>query len=982
MNSINSTFKTNLQEFSAVANNISSQILSVNTIEREDLLSIEKKIDFLTPICEKYQVSFRDGDISIDEDTVLKLENAATSLWNTLSIAMKTVNVGIPKDVSTEVFNLNALRYNVAIKCKYFVCLILEIYQAITGESKNITRNLKCSIATLKYCTEFGDLKNVGDVKTKILNFTQNQLDRALVDVEEGTINNLKFDFYLCCFQISMIEKDFANATIYENKLSIESNLSQMTANSIIELSRVIYNSLLDIQNSQDAAIPYTVRIKLLERNIFYLTQPIENLKAHISYEKVKFSSLILLIETKLEDKSIDTLEIINLVEKLLKEYPTNCESYSFAIKCFRKIQSDNMIKQIETTVMDMMISVDVSSNIESLIGCLTDLSSININVGLKCLDYLIENKLKPDIDQSMLEKLLCVRFYLTTQSKELDNSEKVNSLTSFTGQIERIISKELTKTTLATIITLLWNEGKKAEKKDLLEEAVPYFELACSDIYSRSYHDKAKIQRNLANIYLQLGNFKKAYKWYESMSTNDKLDPLSLLIKFKILLQEKRLEQAEEIIEEIVKNRKSNTLDVLMLIITESKSIPSISLKAILLLYELLEPGFQTTNVMTDGSVSMNMLTLTRYTIQMLVKINEENFVEQTIPYMEVICKMLNKVLAFLKNMKLIDRSCELERESTGDTKSGDVVITEVEWFTAICYNIGLKFHEADTNNEAAAMIMECCLQFFNHFPFDDLTFPKKSHYFHWKIRSCILEYLILKKLGAEKATYVDVLLEKGRITFTTTLQFIDSQDYKDAKTQELEIETQEVLLTAAQQYIEALTKQNLQHEIYKVVNDVAKYANPDLDEVIIEELLDNTTIHKETIVNILTQIIRRNLDHSNSRAVKLFYWIRRCIEIAINSEVEMSIDIIETTTTLLATRYKTEAETSEILKQDIEMTATFCWNKGVNYILENKRNDGQLWCLLSIKLAHYGDINFKKKLEELWDSLSTQLTTLTAAK
>ncbi|KAL3237944.1 Spo22p RNJ42_00642 [Nakaseomyces bracarensis] len=978
MNSITSTFETNLQEFATVAHNISTQILSLSNIERDDLLNIEKKIDFLTPICEKYQVSFRSGDFTIADDTILKLENAGTSLWNTLSISLKTAEDVKPKDTTSENVEISSLKYNVVIKCKYFVCLILELYHAITKITENAIRNLKCSITTLKYCTEYGELVSQRDLNLRIQNLTQTQLERLTNTSENGdqinkedllSIKHLKFDFYLCCFQIAIKEKDFANASIYESNFSNEEQISAMNASSIIELCRVIYNSIVEVDKSNDKTVSYSSLVELLERNLSYLELPNKNLKAHLDYDNVRFSNLVLLIHIILKDGKEDEFSHSKLLGKLLKEYPTRCDTYTFAIKCFKELQNENMVDEIENTIMSMIVSVDVPGNVDIFISTLTELSKLNIMVGLKCLDYLIENKVDSGKDQACFEELLCIRFYLTTQSEQLNALEKIKSLTAFTAQIEHVLAKELSKKTIATVITLLWNEGKKAEKREQFEEAIPYYQLACADIFGRGYIDIAKIQRTLANIYIQMGNINNALHWYHKLSTEDRKEPLSQLINFKIKMREMCYKDAELIIDEIVHSKQRNTLDVLILIIIESKSVPSITLKAVILLYEII--GHEDTTLDLKTGESMNILTLTRYTIQMLIKVNEEDFSEQTKPHLDLILKMLNQVVQFLKQKKLMTRSSTEELNSV-DNNSEGVIITEIEWFAAVCYNISLKFYEVEFNLDKMSMIIDYGIQFFQFLPLNDLTFPKRSYYFIWQARCNILQYLILKKVAFKNGSNITFLLEKAKAAFNDTLQFIDTEDYKDGKTEPLEIETQEVLLTTAQNYLEILANQKKYQDLFKLVDIIAKYRNPDLDEVLMEIFLAQDSIPYTQLLDMLIRIVQRNFRDVKIRAVKLFYWIRRCMEISVNYGLGVSPAFLESAYKLLETRYRADIVSSEILKQEVELTAICCWNKGVNYLVQAQRKDGELWCGLSIRMADYIDISFKKKLVELWSSLN----------
>ena len=53
------------------------------------MITVDNKISALYPIAEKYDRSFRTTTVILDEELILKLENAASSLWNSLTIAMK-----------------------------------------------------------------------------------------------------------------------------------------------------------------------------------------------------------------------------------------------------------------------------------------------------------------------------------------------------------------------------------------------------------------------------------------------------------------------------------------------------------------------------------------------------------------------------------------------------------------------------------------------------------------------------------------------------------------------------------------------------------------------------------------------------------------------------------------------------------------------------------------------------------------------------
>lgn len=107
------------------------------------MITVDNKISALYPIAEKYDRSFRTTTVILDEELILKLENAASSLWNSLTIAMKA------EKASDKYFN------EVFCKCKIFATKLLSIHEALFRTNTNLLRNFKCYISSFKSASEY-----------------------------------------------------------------------------------------------------------------------------------------------------------------------------------------------------------------------------------------------------------------------------------------------------------------------------------------------------------------------------------------------------------------------------------------------------------------------------------------------------------------------------------------------------------------------------------------------------------------------------------------------------------------------------------------------------------------------------------------------------------------------------------------------------------------------------------------------------------
>lgn len=290
-------------------------------------------------------------------------------------------------------------------------------------------RTFKCFVSVLKTVADHNWTQLAILFKEnldKVLRFLEEQA-RSFSDADSKSYGNLKLQYFFLNFQLSLMEDDLENARIYSSKADIDGNFESIDSSLLLDLCRIIYNASLALRDrSIDKYTNYV--ISLLKDVTRYLELPVSDLKTHVDYNRLRYSTLLLLTDSLIKQSETDfsNKNCQQYVKLLQNEYPKKAEPFRLSIDLATKKANTTMIVEIGEILMRMITSVDIIPNFDILIGCLNKFSLMSTKKALNCLEYVLMNKIDPEKDQKWLERCLMCRFFITTQSKAFTESEIV----------------------------------------------------------------------------------------------------------------------------------------------------------------------------------------------------------------------------------------------------------------------------------------------------------------------------------------------------------------------------------------------------------------------------------------------------------------------------------------------------------------------------------------------------------------------------
>lgn len=937
---------------------------AAKNLEKNDLIIVDNKISALYPIAEKYDRSFRTTTVILDEELILKLENAASSLWNSLAIAMKA------EKASEKYFN------KVFCKCKIFATKLLSIHETLFRTNTNLLRNFKCYISSFKSASEhrIEDLiVNTQQHTEKYLQVINEHVEK-FSNEEKTEFKKLTFEFYLVNFQLCLSENDLDTAKIYTSKVNITDNSKYLDADLLIELCRMIYNSTIMLKESNN---PET---QLIDVNIIsflkdvekYLELPVENLKSHTDYSNLRYSVLIFMSNCLVDGypQSFELEQCDHYLNLLQNQYPSKADPFILAIKLVKRKDIPNLAGTIEEILMRMIMSVNVMSNFQAVMASINDLSKIDTKLSIVCLDYLLINKLNSKNDRKLLEKAICSRFLITTQSKTMNDSEVAESLEDFCTQMERIVSEPLTKHAISCVITLLWNTGKKLEKMEKYVVSIRFYKLALKDIISQNYSDRGKIQRALQVVYNKIEDYSNTLKVYQDMDEGDKQSPLCQLLILQPYLANDKMEEALTCLQKIKSSEDEKSTDALIVAVAECRRKTDLSVQGLLMLFDKLQSKSSSQNI--SSTSSSQTLSILRYTLQMIVKVSEEESLQTFINYLPTVQRLLKKALEFLKTVKLLNQlPPDVEKEVIYQQS---VAVNEIEWFASFSYNVAVKcLVDQSCESFSFSEFPQYCIQFIDLIPVQDFTFPKMYHFTYWKFKATILQLIIAKEKVEQDQhqKYRDIYEKSGELV--NNINFMKkSSEFKDGSSLEDRNTLNECFLEAFTIHVESVLMVPDQTKIIEILKKTELYQDSRVDALLIDISSNMEDLPKGILVEIIETVINRNIG-TEVKEPQLCNWLRMLLENAINLNHEVELHILERVFKILNINQSSFQDTDCALQTELETIATYCWNIGVNYIIKDNKSNGIVWCKHSMGFANMVNEGLQGQLYSLWESLAS---------
>lgn len=924
------------------------------------MTSINSKVDSLTPMLEKYDRSFRTTQVSIDDGLMLSLENAASSLWNSISILIRAEKKEKIKHLLT--------------RCKLFSVLLLSIHEATDSSNENKLRVFRCYINCLRSCIE----EQLKELTHKVQEYADKNLrvlegiSETFGDTQAISFRKLRIELLMSNFQISLKDRDLKIAKFYESKANIKENTAIMTPELVVEICRVIYNSSLDLQNDTTGS-NLRDAIYFLKIGVSYLDLSIQGLKSHSEYNNIRYALLVLLtncmIDLGEESTNKDCHYYLNMIQN---DYSNKITTFKLAIKFLDK-RANADITSREEIVMRMIMSINVALNFDAMIGCINEHSKYSTDSAVRCLDYLFINKLNPDNDHSLLEKAFTTRIFIITQSTKMQNTEKLNSLEGFFDLGERTFSHDLSKPAVSSIITLLWNLGKKLYKCNEPVKSVGWFKMALKKLISSNYADKDKIERALQISYIDAGEYTDAKLVYENMCNNDRMKPLSQLIMLRIFIHENDTEQAMKCLRNIKESCHEKSLDVLILGVTECKRSTELAVNAMLLLFEKLENDNTNEGVTSNKfpSISCSL----RYTIQMILKMCEKEEKECIIKYSPAINTLLDKGLLFFQTVRALSH---LSGNKEHHPRVDEVIsVDDIEWFASTSYNMAVKGIE-EKLPIGIKEFSRLGLNFIKLIPVENFSIPKKFYYEYWKIRCEILNGLTaintLKTLPFSEKEWRS--LQEHLSTLSNTIETtFNGKEYEELDAEDFSQKKQQCTIDALNMSYEVCLVLKDETSIHRIVRSTEKYENSEVDCLLINMALSFDSLPTEITIYVIKSILERNVGNVDVEGPKLCRWLRILLGIALCSEEEACMRIVNQVYARIRSSTSGSNGTSlsdSFPSHEIEWLATALWNQGVTNIINGNKTLGASWCKKSMQFASFTNERLEKQLSDLWTALA----------
>lgn len=910
----------------------------------------------MLPIAEKYD-SLQANSGQIDDEICRSFENAASNLWNCTAIAIKA-----EKDHE---------KGRILCGCKLFATVLLSIYDELCPSMNKKLRVLRCHLIVFKLTLD----RDWDQLCRKVLGLLERIVEAhesSIASFEESEFKNFqrsKLEYLLLRFQSSVKLGDFETARIYSSQADIASKYDLLDANTLLELCRIIYNATLALNTSQEPTSAQNV-ISLLRDVQMYLQLPVADLKSQSEFNSLKFMSLLLLANCLIEsDKTTwDLSECQKYVSILQETYPKKVEPFILGIKLLKKNEESVDEEAIFDTIMKMIMSIEITSNFDAVVSSINEFAVMNIKKALRCLDYIFLNKMDPGKDQNWLEKVMIARFFTTTQAKTINDSEKVDSLSDFRCLMERRLTHVPSKHVMSSIITLLWNSGKKLEKSGNLRQSIGYYKLALNELISQNYGDRAKVQRALQNAYINIGEFCEAEKIHELMDPPDKASPLSQLQMLRIHLHAQDEVKAYRCLENIRNSGQENAIRILILAAAECKRCSDLAVRGMLMLLEMLEDIEVTEKNCSD--ISFSTACLLRYTVQMIVKMAEDDTQEVFGKYLKTLETLIKNGVSFFKRYNLLKT---LEPRLKKDSSNREVIsVDEVEWFASTSYNIALQCRKRLDGlhvNFAAYS-----LQFIEMLPMGEFTCPRLLHYLYWKHRASLLYIDTERKMVSPSD---EVRLRQTQKDCSSLIDEISKELNNPKLSRDCEkdqlAQITECLVDAFVLSFEIALSARDQPRIRDILKKTVNSPIPQLETLLFESAVSCVDLPTGVLAEILQILIERSIASITTGNHSICLWLRSLLEIGINTKEDSQRNLTDRVLSRLKTTFERTDPNLPALKQELEMLATLIWNQGVRCIIRGEKNVGANWCVKSITFASFANEGLESNLKTLWVSLSS---------
>lgn len=924
---------------------IASKLINIKAFTETDVITIDSKVRTQKHVVEKFDRSFRSGKVVLPEEVMLPLENAATTLWNTISVSRR---IDSPQFLKKTLLN-----------CKCFSASLLALHEAITDELQSKLRAYSCFVKTLKYANEENLLEDVSVL--------QNYCDKSFQILEKQMANNkcasksiiaeyerLRVDMFIMNMEQALRLEDLELAKFYESKAAVEEKSEFLKAETIMEIGRMIYNAVLKL--SQNGFESKKDLIYILERGNKIMHLPVDFLPIQQEFCEMKFTVMLFLTNMVIENNDDDEICLKSLT-CLQNEYHKKVETYKVYLKFLHR-DSSTKAGKIEDILMQMIMSVDTIMNFDSILACINQEGKKNTEASLRCLDYLFYNRLVPDRDHELLEKILATHVFIVSQSSLMNNEEKIDNLENAFFSVEKSLTKKLSKTCVSGIITLLFNSGKKLYKCGKQRESTKWFGLALTHILSGNTIETGKVQRALQISLIELGEFDSAEKVFDDMSSEDKKNSLTLLNMFRVFSHRKDDESVKNCLNKMKDVNDSKALDILIVAISECERSSSLAIHGMLCLFEKLETTEKSVGESRRGSIICSL----RYTAQMILKMSENEGIASLTLYVPTLHKLFEKGLDFLKTIRILNQlSTKVDKTPEYDEV---ISVEDIEWFSSTCYNLTRKLVHAEEFQHVPDLV-NICASYIDLVPMNEISPEKKTYYQYWKIRTLMLRLFMIRKCSEWNKLLDEV--ERALKNFENYQFTTGEQDPDLAPSLNISeiLETRNELIGL---FLESALNMKDFKKVKFIVDKSEKISDLELDKLMVNILLSIDSAPLDLSSSLLFPLIERNIGDSFLSDDTLCHWLSALLEVALPKLEQDCLNLL--------TKFQKRANFAQkiVAGKEIEYLATKVWNYGVSCIIKGQKTRGTIWCKLSLSLSALAPTNsLEAQLKDYWVALTS---------
>lgn len=975
-----SAFESTIIEFCEAASWINSRLLDSSGTSEELFIQLETRVNALLPVAQKYNGTFKNKEVVVTEESLLRLENAAGALWNTIVVSRANTSS-------------SSTSQDVLILCQLFSALLLSIYDSMNETKTNTLRSLKCFVAVMRVLVD----RNLCDDSVlhfeKEFAYTKMWLDKQITSQAERknefdtsethTFIGLTTQYHACNFQSCINQGDKRTALLYLNKINFKDPGIAQESSMIIETSRIIYNSSLKMfknKKTPEGCNDIEEIIVLLEKAKEITSLPSLTLKTHVNYSFLRYSILILLVQCGMENPNQpNTVSIKDTIEELMSIYPKKVKPFHLGILYQNSSNNSESNESPASIMMQMSLTVDIETDYEDLICIFHDCSKKDLKACLTSVDYILQNRTKNIKNKNIIEKIILARFYITLQTELLNETEIISSLTEFYNLMEKTLSQTLSLKTSSSLITLLWNSGKKIEKSDAFSTCSKYYELALRDIISGSYADRAKIYRALVSAYISANDLPRAQEVLRTMTNEEISNPLTLFLSLRLHILEKDGKNVEQIVHQIYESTDEKSMEVFVLSLNLLKQNPSLLAKASSLLFKKLQELHNDMNILTGSKWSLSTVELIRFTIQSLLKANEQDSSQQ-IEEIESIQHLLEEPLKFLSSLKNQNILAVGETNQTASNNYISMNIDEIEWFSSTAYNLSCQILRFSHNLQTPLALSDISLQYISLIPFDDFMPPRSIHFRYWSIVCNVLNITIRYKISRTKdKTSLNLSISSLPMLCTEFEHVIEDIEKLrcDAEDSFLCDKISELLLYGIYTCFEMLLQVRDEKLIQILLKYREKFDGPSFDLHIANMVLDTEGVPSHLRKNILSNILEDNLESGTKYLNDLLYFLK-CTNSDDKSCVsDRDYTIFEGYSVKLRNHLSLPNGNcdNENIREVIENIASICWNCGVNQLMQGNQLGLTNWCNIAFRFAKYGRTGFLKQMLGLWSTLTSSV-------